>query len=280
MRKATDKCLLCEVNDATKKNSHILPRFISTNFLGPKGGKRQGFSLNSETPVSISESGEVISNPKKVQDSPKEDYILCDGCESYFSILETDSAPLYNQWIEKVNKGEYRIEQLHNDLSIVECITANKPLNRLFVYSMFWRVSISSHPLFNHYKLNSNLENSIKSILLKYKTIKKGDLVSKVTQHPVHIHPYSVFTAKSFKDETGNILMAYIPENPATLHVDRFAFLLFNSISDLKNKINFDFSNKYDGDLMLVVISENMWQEVFVKTPLYKLAEQVRNKIK
>lgn len=279
MRQPTDKCLLCGKNDATKRNSHILPRFISTNFLGPKTGKRQGFSLDSQTPVSIDEKGEVISRPQKIQDSPKEDYILCDECEAYFSILETGSAPLYNDWSTKVMKGEFKITKLDDHFSFVECLSASASLNRLFVYSMYWRASISSHNLFSDYKLSESLEQSLKSILLDYKAITKAELIAKMGQKPIYIHPYCVMTAESFEDETANVLAALNPGNPASLNVDRFGFLLFESVADLQDQITFDFSNKDDSDLKLMILSEQLWHELLVRRPLEMYAAQVKKKL-
>ena len=276
MRQPTDKCLLCNVNESTKKNSHILPRFISTNFLGPKTGKRQGFSLDSQKPVSINKEGEVMSRPQRIQDSPKEDYILCDECEAYFSILETGSAPLYNEWSTKVMKGEFKITKLHDQFSIVECLTASASLNRLFVYSMYWRTCISSHSLFSNYRLREVLEESLRSILLDYRTTTKAELIVKIEQKPIIIYPYCVMTAESFEDETANVLAALNPGNPASLHVDRFGFLLFESGVNLQDQITFDFSNKNDTDLKLMVLSEQLWYDVLIRRPIEMYAAQVK----
>lgn len=274
MRQPTDDCLLCRINKSTKKNSHILPRFISTKFLGAKGAGRVGYSLDDKTKVSIDENGEVTSKATKIQDSPKEDHILCEECEAYFSILETDSAPLYNFWDKKVANGEYKRLHLNPHFNVVLCVSANQLINRLFVYSMFWRASISSHDLFEGYNLNANFEESLRVALLSYKGNTKGEVLNNINQLPVPIYPYSMLTADSFKDETANVLAALNSGNPASLHVDRFGFFLFECVGDLKDILNRDFANRDNQNLYLMILSQQLWSDVVVGRAIQMFAEE------
>lgn len=274
MRQPTDDCLLCRVNKSNKKNSHILPRFISTKFLEAKGAGRVGYSFDDKTKVSIDENGEVTSKATKIQDSPKEDYILCEECEAYFSILETDSAPLYNLWDKKVANGEYKTIDLNPHFNIVLCLNANQLTNRLFVYSMFWRASISSHDFFEDYDLNESFEESLRVALLSYKGNTKAEVIDKINQLPMPIYPYSMLTADSFEDETANVLAALNSGNPASLHVDRFGFFLFESVGDLKDLLNRDFANKDNLNLYLMILSQQLWSNVVVGRAIQMFAEE------
>src|SRR5271157_2815617 len=66
------ECNLCRISKATKRNSHIFPRFLGTSlFFNSTGNK-----------------GYIIMDYNKyipVQDSPKEDFILCPDCEKLIS---------------------------------------------------------------------------------------------------------------------------------------------------------------------------------------------------
>ena len=162
----TDFCLLCQVNLASKTNSHIFPKFLSTNFLIGKENLRKGYELNS--------SSILDSKPKVIQDSPKEDYILCEECELYFSILEGIARDTFINWQTKVENGEFSLNRIDNELQIVECNTADKMTIHLFNYSIFWRVSVSGIALFKKIKITQNFEDELRKILLNYKQTKKN----------------------------------------------------------------------------------------------------------
>src|SRR5690625_1860216 len=110
MRNPNDLCLLCEENYATKQNSHILSKFISTGFLGDS--PRRGYELDSST---FSE-----GKKKVIQDSPKEDYILCDDCESYFGVLETIAGRDLKNWKERYRSGEYSSVNIGEVMGIID----------------------------------------------------------------------------------------------------------------------------------------------------------------
>ena len=107
MREPTDLCLLCQTNLATKTNSHIYPKFLSTNFLGAKGKPCKGFDLISEKILN--------EKPKVIQDSPKENYILCEECEAYFGILEGIASDIFMNCQVKVDKGKFSVNSIINN---------------------------------------------------------------------------------------------------------------------------------------------------------------------
>lgn len=271
MRKPTDECLLCRINAASKTNSHILPRFISTGFLGAKGAPRKGFLLNGKN--------ELTAKPKIVQDSPKENYILCDECEAYFSLLETASAPSFKFWQAKVAAGHFKELTIKPYLKLVQLNVPEPVIMRLLVYSMFWRASISSLETFTNYKLDPDLEESLRSNLLEFKALTVADLDANVKGKKVALHPYSVITAGSFKDETANVLAAINPGNPASLNVDKFGFYIYKDEKDISHNFMADFSNLKVNDNQIMVVSEQLWHEVMVKRPLEMAIEQAKKNL-
>ncbi|GAB2690582.1 hypothetical protein GCM10027037_12060 [Mucilaginibacter koreensis] len=271
MRKATDECLLCRANAAGKTNSHILPRFISTGFLGAKGSPRKGYLLNGEN--------ELTAKPKTVQDSPKENYMLCEECETYFSLLETASAPSLKLWQARAAKGDLKIISVHPHLKLVQLDSPDPVIVRLLVYSMFWRVDISSLESFNDYKLDADLAESLRLSLLEFKALTNADLQANVKTKQITMHPYATMTAGTFKDETKNVLAAINPGNPASLHVDKFGFYIFKAEKDIAGNFMADFSNVKPGDNQIMVVSEQLWYDVMVKRPLEMAAEQAKRNL-
>lgn len=89
----------------------------------------------------------------KTQKIPKEDYIFCDLCENRFSILETYCSTYFFHTFHKTNlrekfplKKEYRG---YNTFQVYrECKYLNPDIFNLFIISLLWRTSISSHKWF------------------------------------------------------------------------------------------------------------------------------------
>lgn len=152
----TKKCTLCLVNDANKTNSHIFPRFMGVSLLTTEDGKREGYTVGDRVDV---------MNARKNQDTPKEDYILCDKCESKYGRFETVIA---NNLIKKLK------DPIHNSLfshikfngfnkTFVPTIS-NKDL-KLCVLSMLHRAHVSSLPMFSNCQLSTPQFDEIRGLL-------------------------------------------------------------------------------------------------------------------
>lgn len=265
MRKPTDVCLLCRMNPATKRNSHIVPRFLSTAFLGGNGKPRRGYKIGEE-------------RKGVIQDSPKEDFILCDGCESYLGLVESIAASVFREWSNKVVTGEFTERIVYDFFKIVDCLNSHPSIVRLLVYSIFWRVSISSIPLFDDYRLDSKIEENLRLAVLSKKSTASSELKDMILNEHVPIYPYTAMTAQSFADGTANILMALVSQIPAVLHVDRFVFVLYGSNSDVPTGLLSEFANLDDNDCKIAVVPETVWHEQMVQRPLHMAAEQERRR--
>lgn len=267
MRKPTDPCLLCQTNLATKTNSHIYPKFLSTNFLGEKGKPRRGYDLSSDKIL--------VQKPKIIQDSPKEDYILCEECEAFFGVLEGIASDTFINWQAKVDRGEFSLKKVIDGLEIVECNTADKKTIHLFNYSVFWRVSISGIDLFENVKIAQDFEEELRTILLRYKQTKRANYLSALAAtKSFKIFPTSIITGKSFIDETANMLFAPFSYDPYCLVVDRFSFMLFKSADEIKIDFIKAFSNMKIEDCRMMVFSEQLWHDTILKKPYELLAGQ------
>ncbi|MDP4087483.1 MAG: hypothetical protein Q8934_23245 [Bacillota bacterium] len=267
MRNPTDFCLLCKTNFANKKNSHIYPRFLSTNFLAPNGGAGRGYELG----------GDKILNSriKTIQDSPKENYILCDECESFFSVLEGIASATFIDWKEKVSNGEFSLKKIFEGLDVIESKTIDIKTVTLLIYSIFWRVSISSLKIFKDVKLVQSFENDLRIILLDYKSTKKNDYLNLLGKKPeFQFFPFSIITAKSFKDETANILCAPFSYNPYCIIVDRYSFMLFRTVHEINESILKEFCNLSADICKMMIFSQKLWYDAILKRAFETLRKQ------
>jgi hypothetical protein len=266
MRKPTDLCLLCKREAAHKANSHIFPKFLSKRFLGKK---RKGFQVSSDVPFG--------SPPKIVQDSPKDDYIFCSSCEEFLGVIEAIACDTFTNWRYKCEKGDFDKHTIQNDvLSIIECNTSNKLTVRLFIYSLFWRSSISEDSVFNNINLSDYIEENFRQILLKYKSISKKDFLLKLCHNTdFELFPLTIITAESFKDETSNIL--YLPEQAQNgvhkLIVDQFVFLLFESNDNILIRFFKIYSNIKAEDCKIILFSQEYWQQNIIDPSIESIAK-------
>jgi hypothetical protein len=259
-RSVSDSCLLCKNKLATKRNSHILPKFLSTKFL-KSNLKHEGFELSNKN----------ISNPKKIQDSSKEDYLFCDDCEKYFGVLETISSVLFNNWKIKLTNKEYSQTSICNDLLIIDCNTINKKTIFLFIYSMYWRASISNEDLFRDFKINPQFEEKLRIELLNFQEINQKEYLNKLlNKSKFKIFPTFITTAQHFPDETANFNLAPVSESPYWLVCDKFSFLLFEVKNDLNSFPLNRFCNNAVNDCKIMIFSERLWLDLIIKPIIQK----------
>ncbi|UPQ79627.1 hypothetical protein M0M57_02020 [Flavobacterium azooxidireducens] len=254
------------MNHSTKKNSHIFPKFLSTIFLGAKGTSRKGYDLSSENILK--------KKPRVIQDSIKEDYILCEDCEAYFGVIEGISTDTFLNWKQKVITGEYLLKKIIDDLELLECVTADKKNIFLLIYSIFWRASISEDIFFKNFKIISEFEEELRIILLAHKSIKKTEYLENLKKiADFKIFPVSIMTAKSFTNNTANMLFAPSSIDPYSLIVDQFSFLLFRTSEEIIEFVK-GFSNIKIDDCRIMVYSEKLWHFTIMEKPIEVFVKQ------
>jgi hypothetical protein len=156
-RKPTDLCLLCRVNAATQRNSHLIPKFLTNAFFedareSARHAEKQGIKPKFKQAILNNSS---VSSPvlgrrplTPVASTGKEDYILCPSCERKISLVETEIATFFfNRFRKPAYKEDFPLLINYGSNRGDNYMTLNKvhpTVLTLFVYSMYWRVSISS----------------------------------------------------------------------------------------------------------------------------------------
>jgi len=264
-----DKCLLCELNNSTQTNSHIFSKFLSTDFLN-NNGKRKGFSFNSQANIIKKDKKISIDNVVFTQDSPKESYILCSECETYFGLIEKASRNTFILWREKIISGEFESlpSLTSNNINIVKCTTSNPLIIKLFVYSLFWRSSISSNEAFIGFNIFKTMENDLRLLLLIYKSKNYNELKIKTDKLPSTVQfPFLIMTSEKFEDPTANYLLALPHDEPYGLIADKFSFILFKDSNTDSQRQFKQFSNFNPNDCHFVVLSPDFWKVNFNNLP-------------
>lgn len=255
-RKPSDKCLLCGTKEATKKNSHILPKFISSDFLGE--GNKRGFVIDSK-----------VGTKKTIQDSPKEDYILCSDCEQYFSLIEGEIA---------VEIKKIHVNGENDTIEPIGLENTNIPpkIFHLFYYSQFWRASISKLELFSSFKLSKETEKHLKEELNKFNTQTKTDFYNSLELNELlEIKPYWVITSFVFSDKTKNLIFAPYDKSPYYIIADKFGLILYDNIAEIPEQ-NREVFNTEKEHRRIWIFPSNLWEELMINIPFSQLVERFK----
>lgn len=144
----TTKCKLCETNKSSKIKSHYVSKFLRKDIF------ENGISAQVKNDLSKT----------NINDLPKDQYIFCNECEDKFELIETISSKILQNIEEKNNFKKLYVECFENGNHLIE-LSRNTLEFNLFILSLIWRMSISSHLVFEKFKIPLIQENYIKQLL-------------------------------------------------------------------------------------------------------------------
>lgn len=254
MRNPNLECLLCLQNKATKRNSHIIPKFITKSLLGQAKVKRvYTFGTN-----------RMDKPPKFSQDTDKEDYILCECCEKYFSILEGYIATNLHNRILDANYADQFTSIGNGGMSCKVCEQIDPIIFRLFVYSIVWRCSISTTNICQRFNLEVHEAESLRNVLFNCKYEKEQELIVNILRHSatVPLYPFVLCIANEFDDTTQNtVFLNPSSKNPYDLILNQY--MLIFSFKLTKEQEKFNFLNNYDkSKIKIGIISKDGWEKL------------------
>lgn len=121
---------------------------------------------------------------KKVQSGAYEEYILCPDCDNnILSKLERYANNyLYSQ---PCRTNAVNFEQVENGHGIkaIRCKNIDYKGFKLFLESLIWRASISSHVFFQNFKLSTNQEEELRVSLLNSTPLAEDDFACMMLTH-------------------------------------------------------------------------------------------------
>lgn len=258
-RTENDICLLCLDKKATKKNSHIISKFIGKSILQSTGdSNNRAYVLDTSKPH---------LKPRIYQDSPKENHILCPECEKYFEVLETYIAKyLFNPIL--IKEFEYQFEYKTNEggVEYAVCNELNTALYRLFILSLFWRCSITSQDPFKEFKLSN--EEAIRILLNHSNSTDKNEVLQTQHQPTLFKIPIVVLRHKSGINGSGNFLYSSDEHAPIfQLQTAEYIHLLSLQYESTLDRFSF-LNNLGNEDFKVCLLDDNSW---------FKLRDQLIN---
>lgn len=164
-------CKLCLVEKELIKRSHLFPNFM---YKGIGDDKNRMYVLSSSTPF----------QKKVVQSGAYEESILCADCDNnILSKLERYANNTFYSQPYRTNIENFeQITNVHG-INAIRCKNIDYSTFKLFLQSLIWRASISTHDFFNNFKLTTEQEEQLRLSILKSAPLEKDDFACMLLTH-------------------------------------------------------------------------------------------------
>lgn len=239
--------MLCKVNEATQKKSHIIPRFF---------GEGLYYGTSPRHSILISKDG----NKKKVQDIIKEDYLFCKSCEKGFSIYETYCSLRLSRFDNFRYYDNFQRITL-NDFEYFECNKMDIRIFNLLVYSIVWRISISENMAFRAFNFNDIEKEKLRRVLLDFSKPTQEDLIRDINKfQSIEMHNH-VFIRPNKLLRPPNSMLSAASYNDLLHQIHLLDYVLLYSTSDntLTTRFKILDNNKPTGQVKIGLIEKNKW---------------------
>ena len=245
-----ENCKLCKTNVADKMNSHIIPKFMCKG-LFENSKPRHSIEINNK------------GKSKKIQDSPKENNILCASCEKRIEIIETYFSKKIIDIHNFINvKDRIDVETI-SDQKYLICKNIKPIIFKLFIYSLVWRSSISKLNEFEKYKIKQNIEEEIRIFLNDNLKISHKELfenIEKNIEYPSY--HFCLIKPISKNNQSRGILTAFNSgENQHLLMLVDFAIFFFTKEDSIDFTFKF-YSNKQNEKVIIAMGEIEKWTDL------------------
>jgi hypothetical protein len=200
---------------------------------------------------------------RKIQDTPKEDFILCKTCEKGIEILET----YFARAIEQINSyknlpKEFRLLQIGTQ-QFLECNNIHPTLFKLFLYSLIWRASISSLFAFLSFKLSSHDEERLRNFLNSNLSADKISLfkaLDNISDIPLY-HSCIIKPKERSASSRGIFSISSMSDTAHALLLIDFAIFFYTDETSIGNVLEC-FSNKQNRKVIVALGETEAWLDL------------------
>lgn len=209
------KCKLCLQEKELIKRSHLFPNFL---YKGIEDEKKRMFVVSSDS----------FKTPKTVQSGAYEEYILCSECDNNtLSKLERYANNYFYSkpyWLD--NSDFEQITNVHG-IQVIRCKNIAYDKFKLFLESLIWRASISSHALFADFKLTATQEETLRYSICSCEPLDEKDFAC------------MMFTHQNREEAKADLVFinSYKPEK-ISFYLNQFIYLFYINKADVNEGIS------------------------------------------
>ncbi len=164
-------CKLCLNEKDLIRRSHLFPNFM---YKGIGDDKNRMNVISSAKPL----------QKKMVQSGAYEEYILCADCDNnLLSKLERYANNyLYSQPYRTTTANFEQVENGHG-IKAIRCKNIDYTQFKLFLESLLWRASVSTHDFFQNFKLSAEQEEQLRNSIVNSTPLAEDDFACMVLTH-------------------------------------------------------------------------------------------------
>jgi hypothetical protein len=243
-------CRLCRSNKADKKNSHLVPKFLTKSVFA---------QVPHRATTELRNDGRLIN----LQDTPKEDHLLCENCEKRIEVVETQFAPVINQIHGFTSFSDKFIHVTEGQKEYLKCPEVHPTMFKLFVYSIIWRLSVSESDFAAKIKLLPRDEETIRGFLHDNLFNNRTDFLNNLDnpKGSVPVFHLCLIKPKIKTDPPGGILSAY-SYHSGLHHLGLVDFiLLIISDNEKLQPVLAEISNKQNEVVIVGLCDNQIWRD-------------------
>jgi hypothetical protein len=249
-----EKCKLCQIKDATKKNSHLITWALIKDCLSKKGFTERGyeltFSISSLKTPDVHIGRSILPNDiEKVLgpsfsvndvsesiDPMSRDYILCPSCEIGIGKIESKFIELVYNKLENLSHSHLEEDKKQNKTLLLSTFETN--LTILLAYSIFFRTSAVK---LNNYSLKPVIQERIRLLLLEHIPNSQNNLEKDISNLSSSIFPFPIliyYLESSKEDKTGeNLVLQHQSKIPYSIWANRIVFQLYQKSTHINSSV-------------------------------------------
>jgi hypothetical protein len=230
-------CKLCLQNKKLIKKSHLFPKFM---YNGIRDEKNRMSTISSDN----------LNDIGYVQSGAYDEYILCNNCDNnILSNYERYAANhFYKLNYRENNENFCQIDK--DNIQFIFCKNLDYSKFKIFLLSLLWRVSISSHYLFKDFKLPLDDEEKIRKAILK------GD--------PLEELEFSCSLSTHQNDEkvlTDFILIKPTTQKKVIFYINDFIYTFYLDSNEVGNYEQLQ-SIKRSNEMLILKLPHGFWEKI------------------
>jgi len=230
-------CKLCLQQRELIKRSHLFPNFM---YSGIPDEKNRMYIISSEQP----------NARKTVQTGALEEYMLCSDCDNR----------IIGQLERYASNNLYRKDYLNNNddfdqispnpgVNIVVCKSLNYSNFKLFLETLLWRASISSHSMFKSFKLSDCQEEQLRDSIYRHDPLNED------------VFPCVIMTSATKQVKTDFVVVDPTKDGLVKFYINEFVYTFYLS-EDRIDQATVTMAIRNDNTMVIVKLEEVQWNEV------------------
>lgn len=230
-------CQLCNEEKELIGRSHIFPNFL---YNGMQDERNRLQVLSTNTP----------EQRKYAQSGAYNQYILCQNCDNIIiSRLERyANNNLFN--LNYLTSSEMFVHNnLFNEYTIIECTNIDYTQFKLFLETLLWRVSISSHAMFNNFSLSCEENERLRQSIL-----------NGIPLSPTE-YPCIIYTSRSEDLDHNFVVIDPNKNGVISFYINKFIFNFYHGVKSEEAETLL-LSLKEDNTMPILLLDEQNWKAI------------------